>query len=296
MTSRYDIQIKWGMWAVSDNCTLQCIDVTGCPHSSIYMKALNSLLSLFSRISLLSIADCFSGDRHNLQVSGVKEILCEQCGQQLFSEYQMWSVWPTAHFLTLYVVGVTNGYMLHLDIIDSKTNHKVHEHNRWQKHKCKEDDATCSLQTHLLLFIFGEELSVFIFAHHHDNYLDHGPPEVAKLIGLMELHTEAEGKSHHQASKCEQNLSYEETVQFSSCILIMSDKVGSINATVSTVFISFIIHPYRYTCNLGLVQLYITIYHNYSTHFHPLMRVAQIMFGFKFWQGTAAKEFKPCSL
>jgi len=72
MTSRCDVQIKAGMWAVSDNCALQCIDVTGCPHSSAYETALNNLLSLFSRISLLSVADCFSGDRHNLQVYGVK--------------------------------------------------------------------------------------------------------------------------------------------------------------------------------------------------------------------------------
>ena len=70
-TSCCDVQIKGGMWAVSDNCTLQCIDVTGCPHSSVYEKSVN-LLRLFSRISLLSIADCFSGDRHNLQVCGVK--------------------------------------------------------------------------------------------------------------------------------------------------------------------------------------------------------------------------------
>jgi len=89
MTSHCDVQIKGGMWAVSDNCTMQCIDVTGCPHSSVYEEALNNLLCLFSRISLLSIADCFSGDRRNLQVYSVKEILCEQCGQQLFSEHQM---------------------------------------------------------------------------------------------------------------------------------------------------------------------------------------------------------------
>jgi len=72
VTSRCDVPIEGEMWAVSDNCTLQCIDVTGCPHSSVYEKAVNSLLSLSSRISLLSIADCFNGDRHNLQVDGVK--------------------------------------------------------------------------------------------------------------------------------------------------------------------------------------------------------------------------------
>ena len=78
-------------------------------------------------------------------------------------------------------------------------------------------------------------------------------------------------------------------------ILIMTDKADSSNAAASTHFISYIIHPYRYICNFGLVQVYMTIYHNYSTHFHPPMRVALIMFGFKFWQGTAAKEFNPCS-
>jgi len=50
MTSCCDVQIKEGMWAVSDKCTVQCIDVTGCPHSSVYKKALNRLLCLFSRI------------------------------------------------------------------------------------------------------------------------------------------------------------------------------------------------------------------------------------------------------